>query len=198
MCGSWYLEGIGTKPETVTRDFNYEDRTAVAIASGTLTQSDKDDLARYAGKHGLELVMAWPTYNTYIWVERRPRPGLKAKREYGHCPECGHYGVDCHCHEDIAIETDPRANGHNYGAPLPISSLSEVDQSFVAASEAIAREINTARTAIGKSAWALDMLLRDVRHACTKDEQARAIDRLRDRLLPEAGLASKAAGELAL
>jgi hypothetical protein len=72
--------------------------------------------------------------------------------------------------EKHPITGDPRVNGFNYGAPLPIVPG---DPLYHDAERLSDRLLHIKREA-SQRAWRLDMALRDYRHACTVDERAKA------------------------
>lgn len=64
---------------------------------------------------------------------------------------------------------DPRHAGFNYGAPVPEPTTIAYSAIIVHAERL--RKLNSERAQ--KESWHLDMMIRDVRHSCSADEQAK-------------------------
>lgn len=72
------------------------------------------------------------------------------------------------------MANDPRKEGFNYGAPLPIPAGLGIYDDAMRLSE----RLNDVARQASQRAWALDMAIRDVRHACSAEERAFAMQRL--------------------
>jgi hypothetical protein len=75
----------------------------------------------------------------------------------------------------MTTNDDPRANGYNYGAPLPIPSGFGLFNDSLALADRL-RDISHEA---GDRSWRIDMAVRDVRHACTPGERHKATEALR-------------------